>query len=341
MEDVLELRIQKRKSAFARNGLLLGLMAGATWGLDLVLMGIATGPAYIGGSSGLLTVAVLGACIHNGFSSIWLLLWLLRSGKYRELARSIKTHAFPYLLLAALLGGPIAMTCSVLGIRLSGAPYSAAVSAVYPVLGAILGILFLKERMTSPIWKGLLLTAAGTAIVCLSQPAGGEAAGSLPYFQLGLLVSFLAAVGWAIEGVGAAFCTDVLDTEVTAALHQASSFLMYLILWFALEGSDGMEMLLHTVWSPAGLLLCAAGLTGGISFVTWFYSMNRAGVAKAASLNSTYGLWAVLWGWLMGQSGLTLHLAAGALIAAAGTALTLLGPPRQARRSTKKKGIRA
>lgn len=70
------------------------------------------------------------------------------TGRLRRLPRSLATRQGLILCAAAVIGGPIAMSGYLFGIKYAGAAYALALSATYPAVGALLSRIFLREHVT-------------------------------------------------------------------------------------------------------------------------------------------------------------------------------------------------
>jgi drug/metabolite transporter (DMT)-like permease len=71
------------------------------------------------------------------------------------------------LALSSLLGSIGSATLFILAIALIGPSRVTAINAAVPLFGAIMGYVFLHERLSSQIWVGTLLTVVGLVLVVL------------------------------------------------------------------------------------------------------------------------------------------------------------------------------
>ncbi len=63
-------------------------------------------------------------------------------GQLRTALSKLKTRSGRFVMLGALMGGPLGMTFYVLAVKYIGASYTAAISAIYPAVGAFLHLCF-------------------------------------------------------------------------------------------------------------------------------------------------------------------------------------------------------
>ena len=322
MEQTSQQILQKRDLSFAKKGVGRGLLSGAAWGLDGVLMGMVFGLIPLTGTAGILAVPLVGACIHDGFAALWLFVYNLLHGKWRDYARTLKTPPAKIIIAAAVLGGPIGRSGNLLGIHFAGASYTAAITAAYPAIGAVLGAVFLKEKISIRVWVGIFLAVSGSFLVGFVPPDGS----AYPHFYLGIGLAVVSAVGWAIEGVMSTYGMDLVDSDIAIGIREAASFLIYLCLVLPLAGGGAFRILSHSFTTPAGWYIALIALVGGTSFLSWYRAMNMTGVGRTTGLSVTFALWSVFFGWLLNDLRLTPNLVIGVIVISLGTILTIGNP---------------
>lgn len=310
----------KQQYSHAVKGLFFGVISGATWGLDGVILGIALAMAPFTDGASLYAGALAGACMHDGLAGFWLCLLNIFTGKWREYVRTIKTKPGLIVMLAALFGGPIAMSGYLVGINLAGATYSLSITAMYPAVGAILAVFILKEKITVRVWIGILTCIAGAVIVGWVPPDST----AYPHFYLGLALSLLATFGWGMEGVLSTFGMDMVDPDIAIGIREATSFFVYLVV--ILPIAAGLAIFWDAFSGNVLMYMAIAGLAGGISYLMWYRALNTTGVGRAMALNVTYALWAIVFGYFMTDLELTANLVVGALVITFGTILVVANP---------------
>ena len=129
--------------------MITGLTAGILWALDTVILGIALAmtPSYQQ-SRRFLLAPFVSTFIHDFCSSLWMLLYMGIKKQLKNVIRALKTRSGKFIVLGALLGGPIGMSGYVAAINYIGPAYTAIISSMSPALGALLSYIFLKEKMT-------------------------------------------------------------------------------------------------------------------------------------------------------------------------------------------------
>ncbi|HEY3425992.1 MAG TPA: DMT family transporter [Negativicutes bacterium] len=309
----------KIELSHAKKGLVWGVISGATWGLDGVILGMALALSPFTGGATLYAGPIAGAALHDGFAGFWLFLYNLFTGRWREYLRTLQTKPGMLVCVGALFGGPIAMSGYLLGINLAGASYALSITAMYPAIGAVLAFFVLKEKIQPRVWIGILLCMVGAITVSYVPPEG-----DFPNFYLGLALSLLATIGWGAEGVLSAFGMDMVDPDIAIGVREAASFVVYFIA--VLPAVAGMIIFWEAFLANSIIYIAVAGFLGGLSYLAWYRAINMTGVARAMAFNISYALWAVFFGWLLTDLTITPNLLGGAAIITLGTILVTANP---------------
>lgn len=328
--------------SYAKKGIGWGIFSGATWGLQgtlLYYLALYMAPFWVEDYGLWLVIlgSLVGACMHDGFAGVWLAIINIFSGRGKEYARTLKTKPGRIVCLGALFGGPIGMAGYLVGISLATPTYALAISATYPALGAILGVFILKEKITPRVWAGIIGCTVGAFIVGYVPPAGGIE--QYPHFYLGIALSFLPAIGWALEGVINTYGMDMVDPDIAIGIRELTSFVvMFVVLLpiIALTGGEsitaGWQIFVgaFAAVTPA-MWVAIAALSGGLSYLAWYRALNMTGVGRAMAFNVTYALWSIPFGFLLAvaqgsEFSVTPTAIAGALIITIGTILVVANP---------------
>lgn len=303
-----------------KRGIFLGLIAGALWGLDGVLMGIYFHETLLKEGESIIVLSIVGACIHDGLAALWIFIKNVMSNKghlYKEVFRKI---SLKYLVVGSVLGGPIGMTGNLLGIQFSGASYTSGITSSYPVLGAVLGMIFLKEKINFKGIVGIFTAVLGAVVISYTPPNNTN----YLYFYIGIGCAVFAVIGWALEGVISTYCMKYIDSDIAIGIREMYSFFTYLIIMAILFFFKG-EILTDYIDYKYLYIVVLASVVGAFSFLCWYRSMKILGVSIAMSLNITYALWAVLFCVLLTGLKLTENLVIGIVIIAVGTIFTIFG----------------
>ncbi len=202
-----------------------GIAAGATWAVETIILGIALSMApFVSTEQAIFLAPFVSTFIHDAFSALWAALYNGVRGNLKNVYKAaFKTKSGKFVMLAAVIGGPIGMTGYVLAINYMGASIGAVASAVFPAIGAILAYFFLKEKMQWYRWIFLLATLLGVYGLSYSPEL------NITDFWLGIAGAMMCAFGWGIEAVILAKCMqdpDVKD-EYALQIRQTTSALVY------------------------------------------------------------------------------------------------------------------
>ncbi|MBQ1245560.1 MAG: DMT family transporter [Clostridia bacterium] len=267
--------------------MIAGIIAGITWALATIILGVATGMPPL--ASAALAVFV-STFLHDAASAIWATAYNGVRGNLKNVWRAFRTKSGKFVVLAALIGGPVGMTGYVMAINYMGASIGAVASAIFPAIGSILAYIFLKEKMKWYQWIFLAITLGGVYGLSYSPELNIE------NFGLGILGAAMCAFGWGIEAVILAKCLK--DPEVTdeyaLQIRQITSALAYGIIILPLLKGWGFTASLFT--SGTGWLLpiiALAGLFATVSYLFYYKAIAQIGASKAMALNVTYCAWAI------------------------------------------------
>ncbi|MDR2442307.1 MAG: DMT family transporter [Deltaproteobacteria bacterium] len=325
----------------AKRGILAGLMSGVLWAASGTILGTALGfEPFLsidlsgGGDSALavmVAMAICGAIMHDTFAALWVGVHNIRSGKFKEYGRTLRTKPGKMVCIGAILGGPIGMSGYLLGITLVNAAFALPITAAYPAVAAILATIFFKERNPLRVWLGVVLCILGAFVVYyapMDAPKG-------EFFTVGMILTTLACLGWASEGLLSTYGMDMIDPDIALGIREGVSAIAYFIFVIPIVtlymgpkfGLTPIWELVMQVGSTSALPIYAfGGFLGGFSYVYWYRALNMTGVARAMALNVTYALWGVIFGAVFTGFVATGQLFLGAGFIAVGAILVSANP---------------
>jgi len=321
-----------------RKGLIAGILSGATWGLDAVMLGVVMVMApFVENPILLLAGGIICSALHDIFSAIWLFAYMGVKGRLKELPAALKSRDGRFCALAAIFGGPMAMTAYTVAIGIGGAALAASVTAIYPLLGTALAVLILKEKTGLQTWIGLVICVLGIVIIGYA-PSGNEEVN----ITLGVAIALIAAIGWATEGVisGYGMKDGNVDPQMALTIRYLVSALGYLLIVAPVFAKgfgasfDGYQAIFS--YTPCWILLAITALIGMLSFFCWYTSIDNIGASKALCLNVTYSCWSVLFSLILSiffpeyfSGALTWFIGIGALCIIGGVTLATLYKPQK------------
>lgn len=297
-----------------------GLLAGLLWGLDTVILGIALARTpFVSTEAAVFLAPFVSTFIHDFFSSLWMLLYTGVRGEFSNVLRALRSKSGKFIVLAALIGGPVGMTGYVLSIKYIGAAYTAIISSLFPAVGALFSYIFLKEKMKPYQLIGLFVSIGG--VIALGYTPGGSDTSNL---VLGFLFAILCVVGWAAEAVIIAY--GLKDPQISDSqalqIRQLTSALFYAVIILPVLG--GWLLSTEVLASSTMPVILLSAFFGTASYLFYYKAIGKIGASKAMALNITYCAWAVVFGVIILQQTVSLRdiilglvIIAGSLIAAA------------------------
>ncbi|MEH7120961.1 DMT family transporter [Neobacillus vireti] len=269
-------------------GIMFGLFSGFTWALDTVLIGIVLAKGLFVSSDTVIFLAPLvSTFFHDLLSSLWMMIYMAIRGEFKVPFKKITTRSGRFVILGALLGGPIGMTGYVLAVKYLGASLSASISAVYPAIGALFAFFLLKDRLTVKNWIGLFVSIL---FIFLLGFAGGEPSHN---YILGFLFILLCIFGWGMECVILAYGMkdDEVSPEQALQIRQLVSAVTYAVLILPVFKA---YPLVGEVFSNSVIFFIAViALSGTASYVYYYKTIYTLGPTRAMALNISYAAWAI------------------------------------------------
>ncbi len=298
-------------------GITSGVLSGILWGLDTVLTGIVLSKTpFISNEQAIMLAPIISAFLHDTFSSIWMMLYLVSKGQFIKTIKLLNTRSGRFVALAALFGGPIGMAAYLLAINYIGAGYTASISAIYPAVGAFFAYIFLKEKLSIRGWIGLGLSII--SIIILGYTPDNNVGSN---FFIGFIFALVCVLGWSLESVICAYGMKDDEVNSTQALQirQLVSALFYGIIIVPLIGGIGLTKVVLT--SNVLLIIIVTALVGTLSYNFYYRAIDKVGPVKATGLNVTYSIWAIVFDVLLLGNTITIKLIICAILIIIGSVL--------------------
>lgn len=303
-DKVVSRVIDRRFSNTQSNGLISGVLSGLLWGLDTVLTGVIISVTpFIETQKAIFLAPFISAFLHDMFSSLWMLIYMILTKQLKQLTKAMKTKSGKYICIAAIFGGPIGMASYLLAIKYIGAGYTASISSIYPAIGAFWSYLLLKEKLNKRGLIGLGLSIISVIILGYSPEKlkGGN-------YVFGFLLALLCVLGWSLESVICAY--GMKDDEVSPSqalqIRQLVSALFYGMIIIPIVGGIGITF--DAIGSNIAILICVTAFVGTASYMFYYTSIDSVGPVKATGLNITYSIWAIIFDIIILGNPVTLKL---------------------------------
>ena len=312
---------QAQEKSYRKKGIFIALMSGFLYGGYTAFMtqGMATGVwvDYYGGTgvaAGLsafalvYTLSAVGAAVNDICSAVWTLIYAAIIGRLGDFARSINTKPGRILIVAAIIGGPLASTAYVIGLQMAGS-IIVPIAALNAAIGAIIGRIIYKQKLSGGMILGIVICFAAAVIIGLfgyGIPEGGLAGifGNMSgEASIGIIAAFCAALGWGIEGAVGGYACCMVDTEVAICIRQCTSGIVNAVILcslLSLMGGDGIGSGLALVGhaladGPSIWMFFIGGVFASWSFKFWYKGASMCGAALGMGCNGTYAFWGPLY----------------------------------------------
>lgn len=273
--------------------MITGLLSGVLWALDTVILSVAL--SMNGFNNELLfLVPFISTFLHDLSSAIYLIIFMFIKKQKALFIKALKSKAGKYIIIGALFGGPIGMSCYIIAIKNIGPGYTAVISSMYPALGAFFAHIFLKENMNKIQVCGLILSILGIIILGYNNT-------SIAYNNaaLGFICAVLCCISWGSEAVICAYGMKdpMVNNEQALRIRQITSAIIYMIMFiFMLNNSNDI---IHILSTRESLIIYGAAFFGTVSYLFYYKAIMVLGASKAMPLNITYSAWAILFSFII------------------------------------------
>lgn len=274
-----------------KKGIICGGLSGLTWGADTVFLGLLlTMSPFIDTEIYLAIGFIVAAFFHDMSSSLFMIIYMKKRNFLNESIKTIFTKAGFIIVLASIMGGPVGMTGYLMGIKYAGPAYTATFSAIYPAIGAFFAHFLLKEQLSKRAWIGILIGVSGVIGLGYSPINLID----YPEFKVGIFYILVCVIGWSLETVIIAYGMKYGDIkpEIAMFIRQTISFLVYGFLIIPLI--SGQQLVGEIFKSKMLFMVGIVAVSGTISYLLWYKSIEIIGAARATVLNITYMVWAII-----------------------------------------------
>ncbi len=288
-----------------RNGIIMALFCAIFWGIwyvpgyavwELDILGeLGTNIANSGftGDVNDLLVCVFLTGFNAIFCALLLFLWNGSLGKLKEFKRTTVQFrsASKYFLMAGLCGA-----CAVYGTYVAAeflSPGFAAIAGLlYPIVGTILSVLVLKQKVSKRAYAGITVILLGGITLYL----GSVIANGVGDSMIGIIGGIMAAVGWGCEGAVAGKALDICEPDVGLHLRFCfeAIFWVIVLIILAICGVPVFSTLGQFLDPTTLFVFILLGLSFGWCYVTWYKSFPFLGVPRGQAIGSLYAACAVI-----------------------------------------------
>jgi len=294
-------------------------MTGREW-LTLLILAVIWGGAFM----------FIGVAVHHvhPLTYVWLRLTIAAGGMFLFLKLkgerlNLRREVWGSILLLALLNNALPFTLFGWGQTHIASGLASILNATTPIWGVLVAHFFTAdERMTPRKIAGVLLGFAGVATMIgpmLLTNIGTDALAQLACIVAALCYAFAAVWARRFRRMG------IAPMSVTTGQLTAGA-LMMLPLALLIDQPWTQPLPPLTAW---GAIVALALLCTAFGYVLYFRLIAHIGPANAIAVTFLIPVFAVVWGWIFLDEGLTLTMLFGCAVILVGTGLAtgVLKPP--------------
>ena len=303
---------KKLSEDFFKKGVTIALFSGVAYGLYSAFLTLAMTKGVWEDWFGINTMALsaftltyilgsLGSAVNDMCSAVWAILFAIKNGKFGDFLRTLNTTPGRMMILAAVIGGPIASTSYVIGLQKAGS-MAIPVAALCPAIGAILGKVLYKQELNKRMALGIGICVVASFMIGFTSMTGDVAEGMV----LGMGLALIAALGWGFEGCVAGYGTAMIDSEIGITIRQVTSGLSNLFILLPIFAILAGDIKLFPTLSiqaftsgPAMIWFIISGLFAYVSFMSWYKGNSMCGAALGMACNGTYSFWGPFFCWII------------------------------------------
>jgi drug/metabolite transporter (DMT)-like permease len=235
------------------------------------------------------------------------------SGRLGELT----LDAWGYLTVSTVIAVGLGDTAFFESTKALGMARAMTISMVYPLIAAVLALVFLGEPITPKLAAGALVTIAGLAVIVAE---GAPVADARPRRARGLGLALAAATAWAVN----ALLLKPPLREVDPVTAQAVRFpVAAAVLWLT-PWARGTGASVRTHGRAAGLSIVMLSVLTAATSVLFVAGLKYSDVGVATVLSSTAPLFALPIGLVARGERVTWRATVGAALGVTGIALLTL-----------------
>ncbi len=294
-----------------------GLSSGVFWGLTGVLLAILLKNNTL---SSYFLIPIIIAFLNDLISCVYMFIYLLYQNKYRVIIAITKNKKYWIIVLAAMLGGPIGMSCYILAIQHIGVGYTAIIAATYPAIGSLISFCLFKDRIHLIGTLGLIL-----AVVCTIILGYSTTTQTISNWT-GFLFAFICALGWGSEVVISSYgMNNNIPADIAYFIRQLSSSVGYIILIIIFIFSLPNIIPIFSSFTLSSLLLITS-LTTTVSYLFYYRAISILQPIRAMALNITYTVWAIFFAYFLLDESISIKLLILCIGVSLGSFLTAINP---------------
>lgn len=290
-----------------KKGVFYGVLSGVSWAVNaLLLYNVLNLYAASKGDTTsfkgwifVITCALVIALVDSCLAFISELLILAKMKRLGEFWKTLFSRDSIAVLPAAVCSGVFGAVPYVIASNYNS-PLALTLSTAFPAIGALVAVIWFKEKLTKFKFVGIMVTIVGVGIMT-------GLGGAVPWFVY--LIALIPAFGYAFEGLfGYNAMRGDIHPEVTTVMRRVYFIILFtlmILICSCITGDFGyVGELISSFEVNSTVFPFLTGLVGNklaiwviffigsacsaISYAVWYFSMTYGGVGTAQALNITY-----------------------------------------------------
>lgn len=296
-------------------GTLLGILSGVFWAIDTIMMSFLVNNPIGIIINNIVFIPFIIAGVKDNASAIFLA--TINKNKLKKIFKDVINKKLNVLILAAILGGPAGMICYISSIKYIGVEVAANMSALYPIVTAMLSSVIVKEKLSRKNKIGVFISFIGIFSIgyCkVKYEINGD-------FLIGVSLISLTILCWALESI--LYSVQIKKYEISSeealTLREFVTSIIHLFIvgYIIITTNINIDL----IFVKNIYLIIIASIISIISYLLWYKSISKIGPAKATTLNVTYVFWVVLFQILLRRNVIRYNFIIGSIMIIIGSSL--------------------
>lgn len=254
------------------------------------------------------------------FAAVFTFIYNTIKGKgLTEYKRTASMKISWMMLLAAAVAGPLATGCWMAATPFCGLTMVAIITSLGPILATFFSRFILHEKLSPRVVLGICIVVFGAIISGWEGFSGGGS-----HFILGLILAFMAPIGFSLESQFSTYAGDIIDPNVGCGLFRClGSCIVGLAAMAVLAAATGNiaafgAIIAISLGTPKMFIFVVLmGLCGAVNYNAAYLAFNRTGPSRTLAIDSSRPLWSIPLGFLFAAVGIGTYSVTGIMVVGA------------------------
>ena len=251
------------------------------------------------------------------FAAVFTFIYNTIKGKgLTEYKRTASMKISWFMLLAAAVAGPMATGCWMAATPFCGLTMVAIITSLGPILATFFSRFILHEKLSPRVVLGICIVVFDAIISGWEGFSGGG-----NHFVLGLILAFMAPIGFSLESQFSTYAGDIIDPNVGCGLFRClGSCLVGLAAMLVLSAATGNVAVFGAIIALSlgtpkmFIFVVLMGLCGAVNYNAAYLAFNRTGPSRTLAIDSSRPLWSIPLGFLFAAIGVGTYSVTGIMI---------------------------